>query len=277
MPFFEGSRGQIHHDSWQPEGEIRGAVLLLHGYGEHLGLYDALARRLTRDGHVVHALDEVGHGRSDGERAVIESWDVLVEDARRLAVRIADEHPGVPLTVIGHSGGALAAYLLACRYPGIASRLVLSGAPLQPLEWVAAELDGGADEPGELDPTGMLSTHPDYVHALLHDPLTYRGGFPQETLRAITQAWPAVDRALAEGQPDLPVLMVHGELDPVVPVEVARAVAARLPRAELRTFVGDLHDVLNEHNRDEVHDVVAAWLPQVVAVPATSGGRTPRG
>ena len=271
MSFFEGCRGQIHHDSWVPEGDVRGAVLLLHGYAEHIGLYASLAERLTRDGHAVHAFDEIGHGRSDGERAVIESWDILVEDARRLAVRIAEEHPGVPLTLIGHSGGALAAYLLAYRYPGIATALVLSGGPLMPLEWVDAELNGDAEEPGELDPTGMLSTHPDYVHALIHDPLTYKGGFPQETLRAIVEAWPAVEQALTEGQPDVPVLMVHGEEDPVVPVEVARTVAARLPLAEVRTFVGDLHDVLNEHNRDEVHDVIAAWLSQVVAVPQAAG------
>ena len=43
---------------------------LLHGYAEHLGLYDTLTRRLVADGHAVHAMDAGGHGRSDGERAV---------------------------------------------------------------------------------------------------------------------------------------------------------------------------------------------------------------
>ena len=74
MPTFFGSRGRIFHDSWQPDGAARGAVVLLHGYGEHLGLYDALARRFVADGLTVHAMDAVGHGRSDGERAVIPSW-----------------------------------------------------------------------------------------------------------------------------------------------------------------------------------------------------------
>lgn len=110
----------------------------------------------------------------------------------------------------------------------------------------------------------MLSTHPQYVHALLHDPLTYKGGFLPETVRAVARTWPEVATALEEGRPDVPVLMIHGEDDPVVPVEVARTVASRLPRAELRTFPGDLHDVLNEHDRDEVHDVVASWLAGVL-------------
>ncbi len=50
MPTFIGSRGRIFHDSWQPNGPVRGAVVLLHGYGEHLGLYEALGRRLIADG-----------------------------------------------------------------------------------------------------------------------------------------------------------------------------------------------------------------------------------
>ena len=82
MPTFIGSRGRIFHDSWQPDGAVRGAVVLLHGYGEHLGLYDALARRLVADGLAVHAMDAVGHGRSDGERAVIASWGEFADDAR---------------------------------------------------------------------------------------------------------------------------------------------------------------------------------------------------
>ena len=158
MPTFTGSRGRIFHDSWQPDGAVRGTVILLHGYGEHLGLYDALARRLVTDGLTVHAMDAVGHGRSDGERAVIPSWGEFADDARHLA----------------------------------------------------------------------------------------------------------------EARPALPVLLVHCGADPIVPVTDAHAVAQTLPHATLRVFPGDLHDVLNEHDRDAVHDVVATFLGRVVA-----GRRTP--
>jgi hypothetical protein len=46
----------------------------------------------------------------------------------------------------------------------------------------------------------------------------------------------------------------------MVPVEDSRALVAQLSRATLRTFPGDLHDVLNEHDRDAVHDVVAEFV-----------------
>jgi pimeloyl-ACP methyl ester carboxylesterase len=64
----------------------------------------------------------------------------------------------------------------------------------------------------------------------------------------------------------VPVLFVHGESDPVVPVEVARRSAAQLPRAQIRTFPVDLHDVLNEHDRDQVHEVVAGFVNEAVAL-----------
>jgi predicted esterase len=38
MSFFPSCRGRIHHTSRRPEDEARCVVILLHGYGEHLGL-----------------------------------------------------------------------------------------------------------------------------------------------------------------------------------------------------------------------------------------------
>jgi alpha-beta hydrolase superfamily lysophospholipase len=269
MPYFAGCRGRIFHDSWMPDRAPRSVVVLLHGYAEHLGLHDTLAQRLAADGHAVHAMDAVGHGRSDGERAVIASWDHYVEDARRLAVRVRERHPGVPLIVVGHSAGAVAAYLLAARYPELASALVLSAGPLRPVGWTQDVLTGDPTEIEDLDPTTVLSTHPEYVHALLHDPLTYKGGFRPETLLALSRTWPEIDATLAEGRPAVPVLLVHGDTDQVVPLADSRHVASALPHATLATFRGDLHDVVNEHDRDTVHDTIAAFL---LGVSAASRG-----
>ena len=270
MPWFDGSRGRVHHDAWLPEGEVRSVVVFLHGFGEHLGLYDAFARRLTADGHAVHALDGIGHGRSDGERGEM-IWEAYVPDARSL-LRIASErHPGVPVTLAGHSGGALAAFLVTVRDPGPIDGLVLSGAPLRPLDWVHQALSGETDDDEGLDPTTLLSTHPDYVNALLHDPLVHDGAMSRRMLESLARQWPEVEEALAAGRPDLPILLVSGELDPVVPLAVSQEVAHRLPRATLRVFDGDLHDVLNEHDRDDVHDVVAAFVNGVTEPVAVRG------
>jgi acylglycerol lipase len=272
MPFFTGSSGRIHHVAWLPAAEARVVVVFCHGgFGEHLGLYEALARRLTADGVAVHALDAIGHGLSDGSRDLMLSWDEYVDDARTLVGLARAQHPDRPLVLMGHSGGALAALLLAQRSPGLADALVLSAPPARPLPWVEAAFEAEVEAP---DPAQMFSTHPEYLHALLHDPLVYRGPEPRQTVEAVMRTWPEVAQAAAEGRPSIPVLFLHGEDDPVVPVGDSRALAAQLPRATLRTFPGDLHDVLNEHDRDAVHDVVAAFVSSAVGLAPASGRAT---
>ena len=269
MPYFIGARGRIHHHAWLPDGDVRGIVVFCHGgFGEHVCLYDELAARLNAGGVAFHALDAIGHGRSDGERDYMESWDWYVDDARTLANLALAQHPDRPLVLMGHSGGGLAALLLAQRSPQLAQALVLSGPPAQPVPWVVAEFEAGREGVESPDPSEMFSTQPDYVAALQHDPLVYRGPERRATIAAIIRTWPEVTAALAEGRPSIPTLVLHGESDPVVPVQDSRTLVARLPRATLRTFPGDLHDILNEHDRDAVHEVVAEFVGQQTPLAA---------
>src|SRR4030095_10354462 len=162
MPFFIGSHGRIHHEAWLPDGDVTGIVVFCHGgVGQHRVLY-----------HSLHAL---GDGRSDGERDFMESWDWYVDDARTLANLALAQHPDRPLVLMGHSGGGLAALLLAQRSPQLAQALVVSAPPAQPIPWVVAEFEAGGEGVESPDPSEMFSTHPDYVEALRHDPLVSRG------------------------------------------------------------------------------------------------------
>jgi alpha-beta hydrolase superfamily lysophospholipase len=225
-----------------------------------VGLYETLGRRLASDGIALHALDAIGHGRSDGERDLMPSWDVYVDDARTLAGLARAQHPDRPLVLMGHSAGGVAALLLAQRSPDLAQALVVSAPPAQPLPWVEELAEGGADEVDAPDPAEAFSTHPEYLHALRTDPLVHRGPVPPQTVEALMRTWPEIGAGVDQGRPSIPVLFLHGDQDPMVPVEDSQALVARLPRATLRILPGDLHDVLNEHDRDAVHDVVAEFV-----------------
>ena len=64
-----------------PEGEpCRGTVLLVHGLGEHVGRYDAVARRLNDWGFAVRGYDQYGHGESGGPRGGLTSDLRLLDD-----------------------------------------------------------------------------------------------------------------------------------------------------------------------------------------------------
>ena len=54
-------------------------------------------------------------------------------------------------------------------------------------------------------------------------------------------------------------------------IGVSRSFVAQLPRATVHEFPNDLHDVLNEHDRDAVHEVVATFVASAVAL--TPAGR----
>ncbi len=65
---------RIAMHSWVPE-IAQGTVFLLHGYFDHVGLYQHLIRFLLKNQLTVVSFDIPGHGLSSGERATIASFD----------------------------------------------------------------------------------------------------------------------------------------------------------------------------------------------------------
>ena len=95
---------EIHYYRWLPGGEIRGAVQIAHGMGEHAGRYDALAGRLNQEGYAVYANDHRGHGLTAGaDRLGIfgrGGWDRVIQDAMMADVRIGRHKEFIEKAVI---------------------------------------------------------------------------------------------------------------------------------------------------------------------------------
>ena len=106
----------LHVRDWPvaPGAARRGAALLVHGTGEHIGRYTHVAEALNRAGIHVRGYDQRGFGRSGGPRATIPSLNALLDDARLVFNAFAEEARAAgdakPPFLIGHSmGGAIAA------------------------------------------------------------------------------------------------------------------------------------------------------------------------
>ena len=257
MPTFGGVTGRVYYKAWRVPPPRAAAVVFLHGFGEHSGLYHRFGNALNGAGIELWALDEIGHGLTEGDRAVIGSISDLVENGRRLTAIAETAQPGIPVWLAGHSLGAVAAAVSAARDPGRYAGLILSGAALSPLDWVLAL--GDADAPDlDLDPAD-LSSDPFYLDELAYDPLAFTSAAGARSLNAVLP--PAWDELAGDfGQVTLPVLFVHGSDDPVVPAAHAREWAAQLKRARLAEFPGARHDILNE----TVHRDVAAAITDFV-------------
>jgi alpha-beta hydrolase superfamily lysophospholipase len=257
----DGGAGGIAVQRWDTD-EPRRIVILVHGFAEHSGRYDHVARRFADDGAVVYAHDHRGHGRSDGEPALIEDMDGLVDDLALVVARARADQPGLPVAMLGHSLGGIVATRFVQRGDHGLSALVLSGPVIggnPDFEGLLA-LDPIPDVP--IDPA-MLSRDPAVGEAYANDPLVYHGPLSRTTLESL---FGAVDK-IAAG-PDLgalPTLWVHGEEDPLAPLAVTRDAIERIrgERLEEHIHPGARHEVLNETNREDVLDEVASFLDAV--------------
>lgn len=263
----------IYHQSWTPDGDVRAAVLLVHGLGEHSGRYAHVAARLVDTGCAVHALDHRGHGRSDGKRAFVTSYDELTDDLSMFRRHIEGERPGVPLIVLGHSmGGNLAVAHVLDHQAGVAG-LALSGAALQ----VGDDLSGmqikifraiAKVAPGfrpQALSADAISRDPKVVEAYRSDPLVYTGKISAGLGAALVGAMEGFPARYSELT--LPLLIMHGTDDQLAAIEGSHALEAAAVNADVTShyYEGLFHEIFNEPERARVLDDLVAWVERVIS------------
>lgn len=254
-----GRRGSVVAHEW-PIDDARYVALLLHGYGEHLGRYLHVAQALGEHGALVVGPDHLGHGRSEGERVLIEDVGDVVADAHAVWQRVHDEHPDLPTVLIGHSMGGHLAARYAQEYRDELSALVLSAPMIGRLAIVDQLLPLPEIPDIPLDPDA-LSRDPEVGIAYAADPLVWHGPFQRPTLEAFRDS---NERVLAAGDVgDLPVLWIHGTADPLLPLDDMRVgVDAVAPSRTEQLYDGGLHESFNETNSADVLAAMAAWIDE---------------
>ncbi|MGW1008516.1 alpha/beta fold hydrolase [Streptomyces termitum] len=104
-----------------PPGDRPAPVLLLHGLMGHAAHWASAARLLT-GGHRLVGLDQRGHGASEKPPGGPFTREAYVADAAAVV-----EGLGLgPVTLVGHSMGALTAWQLAAERPDLVRALVIS-------------------------------------------------------------------------------------------------------------------------------------------------------
>lgn len=270
---------------WLPDGDARADIAIIHGYAEHSGRYDHVARFLASRGYAVTAIDLRGHGRSEGERVLVRSFNEYLDDADTLLARVRARSGGTrPVFLLGHSmGGAIAALAVVSRRPRI-DGLLLSGAAVSPPRGLMRVLNPVIQFLGRRLPKLGIRTLPaDAVSRDLAvvarydaDPLNYRGKVPAGLAAAMLRASDTIDRRTP--RIDLPLLVMHGSEDQLVPVDASRRLYERATSADktLKVYDGLYHEILNEPEQETVLNDIAAWLDARTApVAATADAAAP--
>lgn len=126
----DGQRLRVH--DW-PLASARGAVLLVHGLGEHGARYARLAAWFRQRGYAVRAYDQRGHGLTPGPRGALRHADDLLADLAAVYAEFAATLPGPPV-LLGHSMGGLVALRAVLDRRVAPPALVLSSPALRSRE-----------------------------------------------------------------------------------------------------------------------------------------------
>jgi alpha-beta hydrolase superfamily lysophospholipase len=259
---FQGSEGTVFYRRWEPEGPPVRIVQIVHGYAEHGGRYAHVAEALAARGAVVYADDHIGHGRSDGERALITNFDHVLDDLYSLSQIARTEHPGIPLVLVGHSMGGLLSGRFGQRWPDEVSGLAFCGSVIGDWQWARDVLDAPELPHVEFDPLDV-SRDPAAGASYAADPLVYHGQYKRGLLQAEVAA---LDQFAANiDKLTMPVAVLHGTEDPFVPYERSVQAVQDMPTDDvtIHLYEGGRHEVLNEINRDEVISDLASWIDSV--------------
>lgn len=286
---------------WLPPGPCKGVVQIAHGLAEHAARYARLAEVLNGAGYPVYANDHRGHGQTCagkdqlGVLAQRNGWRLAMDDLWAVNRRIAEEQPGKPIFLLGHSMGATMAQQFIGEHGDSLAGVVLSapnGAPtamaavgrfilrleqlrLGPLGrsrlanslTFAAFNRGFAPTRTEFD---WLSRDEAEVDKYVADPLC---GFPATVQLWIDllDAWTAASRASYCNRvpKTLPIYLIAGSRDPVsnntrqIQPMLAAYRAAGIQNVQHRFYPEARHELFNETNRDEVTRDLIGWLGQV--------------
>ena len=261
-------------------------VVLIHGLGgSHLN-WVLLAPLLQRYGRV-YAVDLAGFGLTRGG----ERESTLTANVSLLATFLRTV-VGEPATLVGNSMGGMVSLLLTAAHPDLVSRLVLLDPSIPTRrrdadrqvaatffvygiprvgEALLRRINERSDRQRVMDTTNLCFADPTRADPEVLDAgevlLAYRRANAPEAPRAYLAAARSILRVLQRSRTyaallrglDVPVLLVHGERDRLVPVAAARTAAAENPSWAVH-IVPDLGHAPMLEKPELVADLIGDWL-----------------
>jgi len=244
-------------DGTQPILLVHGLTFSSHEFDVNVGDY-SFARYLAANGFVVYTLDIAGYGLSgDVEDGYLPDSDYAADDIAAAVDVIAAENGTDTVDVLGWSWGTVTSARFAAKYPDKIGKLVLYAPILygfgypegtvsdafKVTSWEGAAEDFQMVEGFEIDEdiTEPLVALTYIANCWRYDPVSPNGG------RRDLLETPADELLIPVGDIQCPTLLIFGDKDPYINVEVAQAEGAKFPEgSEVVVVEGAAHPMMME-------------------------------
>ena len=266
---FKGVRNaNIYYQAWLPDGDVKAVLFVAHGLGEHSGRYMNHVDRFVPLGYAVYGLDHIGHGKSDGQREVIDRFTDFTDTLKIYYEMVKGWQPGKPIFILGHSMGALITLFHLLDHQPDFKGAVISAPPIKAGESITALTITMAKLMSAIAPkTGVLaldasfiSHDPVVVKAYQDDPLVFHGKTPARLGAEMLGAMNRVNAGL--GTLALPFIVIQGGQDKLVDPGGAQMLYddAGSKDKTLKMYEGLYHEVHNEPEREVMFKDLESWL-----------------
>ncbi len=202
-------------------------LVLLHGANDQAGAWVRVAPTLARS-HRVLIPDLPGHGHSQPDAGLLAVTDLLAG----VEALLAAESAGQPVTLVGNSLGGFLALLEAHRHPERVSHVVLLNGAAVMAGGGQVELLPKSREEARRALAKLTAPGTPGMPGFVLDDLVRRGpGSPLARLLQSPVAELALDGRLGEVR--VPVTLLWGESDQLLPASYAETLRSQLPAARL--------------------------------------------
>ncbi|KAM0875096.1 hypothetical protein ACQ4PT_037019 [Festuca glaucescens] len=278
--FVKNARGmKLFTCRWLPKARpIKALVFICHGYAVECSVtMRGTGVRLAQAGYAVHGMDYEGHGKSDGLRGYVPSFDVLLGDCdAHFASVVAAHKEQPPRFLLGESMGGAVALLLHRARPTYWTGAVLVASmckitdEMKPPPAVIKILEAIV----RYIPTWKIVPTRNVIGAayrtrakrdeIQRNPYCYKSRPRLGTAHELLRASLRVESEVLT-QVTLPFLVVHGGADRVTDPEVSRLLSRESPSTDktLKLYPGMWHALTSgelPENIDLVFADIIAWL-----------------
>jgi len=254
--------------AWLPAKKPKAVILGLHGMNDYNMSFAIPAERWRQEGIATYAYDQRGFGGTP-QLGIWPGIDRLVSDFNTAVALVRRRHPGVPIYASGTSmGGSVVLTAMARPDAPHVEGIILEAPAVWSREtmpfyyrttlWLASHTIPQFRLSGR-EVTRIPTDNKEVLRDLGRDPYVLKGA----RIDAVYGIVDLMDAAYASAaNVRVPVLLLYGEKDQIIPKAPIEAVARRLPEGLKRVAVYEngWHLLYRDLQAEIVHRDVAAWI-----------------